>query len=461
MSYSRETMRQALLSMDPKAICEAQHGPRVADKKYAISYSQPRADAPLNKVYIDNTQIDCYIVIQLSNGKWLKVRPWLTVVSDDCTGMILGFALSFRAMTTGDILASLRHAILPKAYSEKWVGKFLRLVWEAMGIPDEIVVDNGLDLQAHAFYFACHALGIDVSTTPPMTPKKKARCERIFGTLNTKLFHRMPGTTFGSTENKKHNEYNPTDFACVSLDELLELMHTTFEELACTYHTGIEDIPIRRWREGVRRFPLRMPANVDEFGVQMSLRISRTIGRMGIALYGLNYADDGLISLKAKMGQKSTVVVHVRPEDLRTIYVVDPATQTAIKVSCTTHYDTPLPLYLHQLTRRLRINGNKQADPDGTDASDFAGTTEADSGARSEAIDGILTDARNRRDFIKTEKTSSSGAQQAALDVRQSMEKPQSAPNSKTASAVLGRTILALPDADENAPMAPTTGDPE
>lgn len=458
MSYSQETMRQALLSMDPHKIIEAQFGPRVAKKLHGIFVSQPRADAPLNKAYFDNTQIDCYVVIRLLNGKIYKVRPWLTVVSDDYTGMVIGFALSFRAMTTGDILAALRHAILPKAYTEQWVGKSLRLVWEVMGIPDEIVVDNGLDLQAHAFYAACLALGIHLTTTPPMEPWRKGRCERIFGTLNTKLFHRLPGTTFGRTDNKKKYEYDPKNFACLTLDELIEMMHVTFEEMACTYHKGIEDIPIRRWREGVRRFPVRMPADLQEFDVQMSLRESRTIGKGGIELHGLHYADDKLVALRRRMGKKSNVIVHIKPEDLRQIYVVDPTTQTTIPVSCTTHFDEPLPLYLHLEQGKLQKKKGSQPDASDADASDYRGTTQADSAARSKAGTDTIDNAKTRRDGLKIEKTTPSVAQTAALDARQSMEKPRPAPDSKAASAARGRSLLGIAAAPAKTPSSGPEG---
>ena len=285
-----------------------------------------------------------------------------------------------------------------------------------------------------------------------MEPTKKARCERIFGTPNTKLFHRLPGTTFGSTENKKKNEYDPKDFACLTLEDLLELMHVTFEEMACSFHTGIEDIPIRRWREGGRKFPLRMPLDLEEFAVELSLRNSRTIGRLGIELYGLYYADEQLVSLKAKMGGKSTVIVLARPEDISQIYVIDPTTQTAFAVSCTTTFNGPMPLYLHLQMRKLRIHGNKHADPDDADASDFRGTTESDSAARSKAVTEIVANARNRRDGMVIEKNSSPGVQKAALDARQSMEKPRAAPNSKSASAVLGRSILGMPSDVDKTP---------
>lgn len=277
MKISKETVRKAVLDMNPEGVSEAKFGSRVAKKINGIFGSQPRADAPMNRVYIDNTQIDLYVLVPIENG-YRKIRPWLTAVIDDSTSMPVGFALASSTPKANDVLAALRHAILPKTYTARWVGKSIRMVWEAMGIPDEIVIDNGMDLQANAFYSACLALGISVTTTPPMEPWRKGRAERPFGTLNTKLFHRFPGSTFGTTENTKKHEYTPSDFACVTMDELWEALHIVFEDMYCTYHKGIQDIPVRRWREGVRRFPLRMPLDIDEFNAQVALRETRTIG---------------------------------------------------------------------------------------------------------------------------------------------------------------------------------------
>ena len=78
MSYSSETLRQARLSMDPKARCQAQFGPRVAKRLHGIFLSQTRADAPLNRVYIDITQLDCYVLIQVSKEERYEVRSWLS-----------------------------------------------------------------------------------------------------------------------------------------------------------------------------------------------------------------------------------------------------------------------------------------------------------------------------------------------------------------------------------------------
>lgn len=443
-TISRETLRQAVIGMDQGSVNQAKFGPRVAKKLNGIFRSQPRADAPMNRVYIDNTQVDLYVIVDTNNGRHRKARPWLTLVSDDHTGSIVGFALSFHAPKANEVLAALRHTILPKSYTEKWVGKSLRIVWEAMGIPDEIVIDNGLDLQAHAFYSACLALGISVTTTPPMEPWRKGRIERIFGTLNTKLFHKLPGSTFGKTDNSKKYEYNPQDFACITLDELVEALHICIEEMACSYHKGIEDIPLRRWREGVRRFPLRMPLNLKEFNAQVSLRETRIIGRLGIEYKGLYYADDKLIALRRTLGSKPSVVILIKPEDLREIYVVDPATQTTIPVSCSSHFDEPLPLFLHEEYRKNRSDSarDKTNDSAGAEDAHSTGTSQQDKNFRIDALNQIENAGRNRLSKINTDKSSDNQAQLAALNLRKEMEAPRPAPEHKAASVLIGRQIL-------------------
>jgi putative transposase len=365
--------------------------------------------------------------------------------------MVVGFALSFNAPKAGEVLAALRHAILPKTYTERWVGTSLRMVWEAMGIPDEIIIDNGLDLQAHAFYSACLTLGTSVTTTPPMEPWRKGRAERPFGTLNTKLLHRLPGSTFGKTDNTKKYEYNPKDFACVTLDELLEALHITIEDMACTYHKGIDDVPIRRWREGARRFPLRMPMNLEEFNAQVSLRETRVIGRLGIEYKGLYYADDKLVALRRTLGKTPSVTVLIKPEDIREVYVVDPATQTTVAVSCTQQFDVPLPLFLHEERRKNKTDSAKDRTDDSAgakDAQDSLGTNPADKDFRADALQRIEKAGRARLPSIVADKSTDSAAQITAMNLRTQMEAPRSSPDHKAASALIGRSILNMTEPD-------------
>jgi putative transposase len=445
LSVSNETVRRTVLAMDPKKVIEDRYGPRVARKLHGLFVSQPRADAPLNRVYIDHTQVDVYIRVRIGKRKPAKVRPWLTLVSDDHSGMPIGFAVSFKAPKAEDVLAALRNAILPKAYTQKWVGKSLSMVWESMGVLDEIVIDNGLDLQANAVNSALLALGISCTTMPPLEPWRRARAERMFGTLNTKVFHVLPGSTFGSTENKRKHEYDPQDFATLDFEDFLEALHVGFEAIACEYHRGIYDYPIRRWREGVRRFPVRVPTDRREFDAQLSLREPRVIGRLGIEYEGLFFTSEALNTLKSKLGTNKRVIVLVKPEDIRQLQVVDPTTQTTIVVDCTTRFDEPLPLFWHRLTKKrrrpLKDGAANGLGHNGGDES-IEGIGDEAQGLRAGALAAVKARALKR---VAEEDALDDGvaAQRVALEGRRAMENSPIAPDSKSASALIGRQLLA------------------
>jgi len=194
---SAETVRRAINCEDSHRTLERRFGPRVARKLQGVFRPQERAEIPNQRWIIDHTRIDDYCAV---NGVLLP-RLWLTAVIDDCTSRCVGMAVSFRSPSAVQVLEALRNAILPKAYTTTLVGTYLECEWDVMGIPDEIVVDNGLDLNAAHVTQACEALGISIMTMPPNEPWKKGRVERFFRTLNTTLFHRLPGTTFGGNVN--------------------------------------------------------------------------------------------------------------------------------------------------------------------------------------------------------------------------------------------------------------------
>ena len=193
-AVSVESLRKLVRSRDPYERAAARFGKRVARKLHGVFRRQERAEVARQVVYIDHTQVDDYPVDE--DGELLP-RPYLTVVFDDAHNDPLGFALSFCPPSAIQVLEALRHAILPKTYSAGMVPEYLQEPWESFGLPDAIVVDNGLDLNSASVVDACLAQGISIITMPPNEPWKKGRAERFFRTLNTTLFHRLPGTTFG------------------------------------------------------------------------------------------------------------------------------------------------------------------------------------------------------------------------------------------------------------------------
>lgn len=224
-SIPRKTARKTVLSKDQQTTSDVQFGMRARNKLFADFYERPRPDASMKRVYLDNMQLEFYVVTEITPGKFSKIRPWLTLVHDDHAGTMLGFSLSLKAPKTEEILATLLQTILPKAYPTEKDDSSFRLVPRGMGIPDEIVIDHGLDFQKSAFYTTCLKLGICIKTQTPMVPWKKGVIER----LNTRLSERLPRHTFESTDDTNLSTYSQRNFATVTFNELLKALHITLK----------------------------------------------------------------------------------------------------------------------------------------------------------------------------------------------------------------------------------------
>jgi len=149
-------------------------------------------------------------------------------------------------------------------------------------------------------------------------------------------------------------EYSPTKHGAPELAELFGLIHTAFERHAHAFCEALGDVPARRYRELVSKFPVRIPRSQKEFDIEWSLRHSRVIGRYGIEFEGRYYSSKELGLLKNSMGAGPyRVLIHVMPEDIRTVYVRG-SNGDFIEVPCVQQSDEPLPLEIHLLRRSQR-----------------------------------------------------------------------------------------------------------
>lgn len=374
---SAETVRVAAARRDPTSESTARFGPVVSKKLHGV-FSRTRGfDAPLVQAVIDHTQVDVHAgyetIDEFGEIAWAYAgRPWLTRVSDSFSNCTLGMALSFRTPSLEEVMAAIKHAILPKSYTQAWVESGdLEQVWEAMGIPQEIYADNALEFTGTVYAIALSSVGISLATSPPNTPTSKGRIERGFGTFN-QYIHRLSGTTFG-TSNMRHLSYDGKTYACHDIAWIWKMLHIFIEDIELKWSKGIQDQPRRRWREGVRRFPVVLPLDLEQFEADMSIHKSRTIQRGGIEYQGLLYSGRPLEELKLRNPDVQSFSIRIDPEDLNFIRVIDPQTMRPIRIACTTARDGPYPLREHMLVRR----GLRQ------DASDIARANSAASARRS------------------------------------------------------------------------------
>ncbi|HSH79636.1 MAG TPA: Mu transposase C-terminal domain-containing protein [Herpetosiphonaceae bacterium] len=184
------------------------------------------------------------------------------------------------------------------------------------------------------------------------TPQFKAGIERLFGTLNTKLFHTLPGTTFGSISQR--GDYDSEAEACICLRDLQQML-TMFvvDVYAEQFHRGLQGVPVRCWEQALHAgFVPRVPGSADDLLVLLGRSVHRVIHPYGIEFETLRYNCAALGTLRQRLaGQPVKVKYH--PADLSRMYVYDPVDHRYITVpALAQEYTAGLSLWKHRVIRR-------------------------------------------------------------------------------------------------------------
>jgi transposase InsO family protein len=147
---------------------------------------------PFTQFQTDLFELD--IFLKASDGVSLLPRPWLLSVIDVATRLIVRWRICVRAASEQDYLKTIVSALTPPHDLCAQLG-LDPAVYPVYGIPQLIVADNGwtfISRRAHEQLLAC---GVDACHTPEWEAPMKGIVERVQGTLNTGLIHRLPGTT--------------------------------------------------------------------------------------------------------------------------------------------------------------------------------------------------------------------------------------------------------------------------
>jgi putative transposase len=335
-------------TLDPYEVAVARYGKRYADQKYRTHKQGPRPTRLMQRVQADHTRMDEMVVD--TKTKLPLGRPWLTTIIDLYSKMIIGIYLSFTPPSYLSVMQCLLHTIRPKTYVGK-VYPEIEHAWDAYGITEVIVVDNGKEFYSEEFDDACYQIGTEIEYAPRRAPWYKASMERFYRTVNTELLHELPGTTFSSILDKK--DYDPTKHALISLDAILELTHVWIIDVYHqSLHRGITDIPARRWKEGVRDWPPNLPPKNKELEILLGYKEHRSISGSGIEFQSLFYNCKELGLIRRKLKPKEKVVIKYNPNDISVIYVYDRSNDCYLPVpALDQEYTKGLTLWQHLVIR--------------------------------------------------------------------------------------------------------------
>lgn len=354
---SRATFYRMLKELDAYTVMVERHGKRTAEKVFRVSGAGVITKNILERVEIDHTPMNV-VVIDEKTGVALG-RPNLSVALDKYSRMPLGIEVGFEDPSELSVMRVLRNAIWPKkALLSEYPD--IENEWPAYGIPSVLVCDNGLEFHSKQLRRVCAELNIELVFCPKKEPNYKGAVERFLGTFNRQTAHRLKGSTFSNINQR--GDYNSEEEACVTLQELKELIYLWITDIYNqSFHKTLGISPYQKWQEGYLSIEPRLPESKESLDLLLSKECLRTIGHQGIQFENLFYNSQILRTLRVLHGSRYEATIRVNMEDLGYVWIYDQKSDSFMEIPCINQeYAQGLTLFQHRAICRLRRENNKK-----------------------------------------------------------------------------------------------------
>lgn len=297
-------------------------GRDAADQKHAARPGKKELLRPLARVQMDHTLVD---IILLSNDRIHVIgRPWLTVVIDLYTRVLLGYYLSLHVPSALTVACTLAHAVLPKDTFLDGVG-LSKGDYPFFGVPTILHMDNASEFQSPKLKYGCQLFGIQPEYRPPGRKHYGGHVERIIGTFMTTKVHFLKGSTMSNAvarrnlQSEKEAAMTFSDFSRWFAREVI-VYHSTVHS-ALRNARGILASPKDIWLEyfaptGGVPFPPQV-TDPHQFRLYFMPEEYRKIRPNGIEFKGVAYWDP----LLTQFVGTAKVIIKYDPYNLRNIWV--------------------------------------------------------------------------------------------------------------------------------------------
>src|SRR3954449_1348180 len=277
--------------LDPALVTLAHEGTKAYSEAFDLIHRH-EATGPNAVWQADHTELD----IWLKDGRGQSEKPWLTIILDDYSRAIAGYALSFSAPSAIQTALALRQAIWRKG----------RPGWQVCGIPGVLYSDHGSDFTSRHLEQVAADLKIRLVHSGVGRPRGRGKIERFFEGVSQVLLPRLPGYGPGGAVQK----------AELTLAEMAtELERFLVEEYHNEPHKTTGFKPQERWTAG--GFLPRMPESLEQLDLLLlTVPKTRRVHPDGIRFSGLRFIDP---LLAAYVGEE--VLLRYDPRDITEVRV--------------------------------------------------------------------------------------------------------------------------------------------
>ena len=212
--------------LDPALVTLAHEGTKAYTEAFDLIHRH-EATGPNAVWQADHTELD----IWLKDGRGQPEKPWLTIILDDYSRAVAGYALSFSDPSAIQTALALRQAIWRKG----------RPGWQVCGIPGILYSDHGSDFTSRHLEQVAADLKIRLINSMVGRPRGRGKIERFFESVAQVLLPRLPGYGPGGAVQK----------AELTLAEMAtELERFLVDEYHNEPHTTTGFKPQERWTSG-------------------------------------------------------------------------------------------------------------------------------------------------------------------------------------------------------------------
>jgi transposase InsO family protein len=274
---------------------------------WELSLTTPRhGERPFEVVHIDHTELDIELVDSMTGAN--LGRPWLTLMIDANSRVVLAFVISFESPSYRSCMLVMRECVRLRGR-----------------LPQTIIVDRGSEFQGVYFEKLIAMNRIIKKNRPGAKPRFGSLVERLFGMTNQRFIHALRGNTQIMTNVRQVTKsVNPANLAVWTLQSLKERLEQYFSQVYHDLdHPALGESPRNAFDRGLVKHGYRAMKFIryDEAFILSTLPTTpkgsaRVIRSRGIKLNHIYYWH-GNLRLVAGMD----VAVRYDPYDIGTIHV--------------------------------------------------------------------------------------------------------------------------------------------
>ncbi|WP_095064582.1 Mu transposase C-terminal domain-containing protein [Pseudomonas sp. Irchel s3f19] len=299
---SMNALKRRLESFGQKAVYSLMHGREPMLQRFDLKPGMIDVETILTMVQIDHTRVD---VIICDGQRQPLMRPWLTVVIDLKSRVILGYYLALHPPSSLSVAMAMLSACFPKQDLPITLGGGQNTRHRFWGVPGAAGMDNAAEFTRPEFEATLQYYQIELLLRPVGKKHYGGHVERLIGTLMGTV-HLLPGTTYSNV--LKKGDYDSAKHSAMTFSEFCEWFTGEVAIYHGRSHEGIDRLaPFEVWdAEMAKKGPdyvQPMPGNFRTFALDFFPSVKRTVQPKGVEFNRTFYSSS---ILRRHVGQQLT-----------------------------------------------------------------------------------------------------------------------------------------------------------